>query len=250
MTDPANGHGAEPDRPEIQRRYRWRIAVFLVAVCVTLALLGAACWTSEAIRRVDVVETERDRWQRPRDVVEALDLQEGDIVADIGSGVGYFALKLSDRIGKRGRVLSVDVRRFPLLFLRTRMLLSGRHNLEVVHGAADDPRLPAGGIDAVLVANTYHELTHPGTVLDRLFDALRPGGRLVVVDPGPDVLPEAPAEGGAHHHEAAASAEARLRRAGFEILGRQDTFVERTGHEPWWLIVARRPGPARPVELP
>jgi predicted methyltransferase len=248
LTDPANGPGAEPDGAEIQRRYRWRVAAFLVAVCVTLALLGAACWTSEAIRRVDVVETERDRWQRPRDVVEALDLQEGDIVADLGSGVGYFALKLSDRIGKRGRVFAVEVRRFPLLFLQIRALLSGRRNLEVVHGAPEDPRLPAGKIDAALVANTYHELTHPGAILGRLFEALRPGGRLVVVDPSPTSA--APSEGSAHHHEDAPSAEARLRAAGFEILSRQDAFVEGVEHGRWWLIVARRPGLARPVELP
>jgi SAM-dependent methyltransferase len=241
LTDPANGPGAEPDGAEIQRRYRWRIAAFLVAACVTLALLTAACWTSEAIRHVGVVEVERDRWQRPRDVVHALELQDGAVVADLGSGVGYFALKLSDRVGKRGRVLAVDVRRFPLLFLRARALLSGRHNVEVVHGAVDGPRLPAGGIDAVLVANTYHELTHPGAVLDRLLEALRPGGRLVLVDPGPETLHGEPGELETHRHETAASAEDRLRAAGFEILSRQDAFIEGEGHGSWWLIVARRP---------
>ena len=214
----------------------------LVAVCAALALLGAAGWTSEAIRRVGIVEAERDRWQRPADVIDGLDLGEGSIVADLGSGVGYFALKLSDRVGRRGRVLAVDVRRFPLLFLRTRALLSGRRNLETIHGEPDDPHLPAGGSDAVLVANTYHELTHPEAMLRRLFEALRSGGRLVVVDPGPDTLDGEPAAGPeAHHHESPASAEALLRTVGFEILRRQDAFVEGTDHGRWWLIVARRP---------
>jgi SAM-dependent methyltransferase len=234
----------------MQRRYRRRIALLLVAAGGAFALLGAAQWTIEAIRRVEIVESERDRWQRPTDVIDALDLEEGSNVVDLGSGVGYFALRLSERVGRRGRVLAIDVRRFPLFFLRLRAFLGGRRNLVGVHGEPDDPGLPAGGVDAVLVANTYHELMHPATILDRLFEALRPGGRLVVVDPGPDALPEAPAEGGAHHHETPASAEARLRRAGFGILSRQDAFIDRAGHGRWWLIVARRPGPARPAELP
>jgi SAM-dependent methyltransferase len=99
----------------------------------------------------------------------------------------------------------------------------------------------------VLVANTYHELSRPGPVLDRLFEALRPGGRLVVVDPGPEAHATEAREDGAHHHETPAAAEDRIRRAGFEIASREDRFIEAGGRERWWLVVARKPSPgARP----
>ena len=82
------------------------------------------------------VEAERDSWQRPADVLQALELRKGAVVADLGSGVGYFALKLAERVGRGGRVLAVDVRRFPLVFLRVRALLRGLRNLEAVRGRA------------------------------------------------------------------------------------------------------------------
>src|SRR5262249_52454820 len=150
-------------------------------------------------------------------VLQAMDVGQGGTVADVGCGVGYFALKLSDRVGTEGRVLAVDVRRFPLLFLRIRALKSGRENIQTVVGDAEDPGLPVGAIGAVLVSNTYHELAPPDRVLGRLFASLRPGGRLVIVDPAPE--DEAgPAAAHAHRHRTAASTEADLVSAGFEIV--------------------------------
>jgi predicted methyltransferase len=225
----------------IQLRYRRRIALFLSLAAAALLAMGAIVWTATAVRRVDAVEVERDSWQRPAEVMEALDVGDGKVVVDLGSGVGYFALKLADRVGRRGRVLAVDVRRFPLLFLRARTLLRGLHNLEAVHGEPDDPHLPAGGADAVLVANTFHELEHQELILGRVKDALRPAGRLVVLDPAPNVAVGASAATGEHHHESPDSAEARLRQIGFEIVSRDDRFVDASSHRRWWLIVARKP---------
>jgi SAM-dependent methyltransferase len=225
----------------MQRRYRRRIAAFLFAATGAAGLLGAATWTVGAIRRVDVVESERDQWQRPADVMRALDLGDGTVVADIGSGVGYFALKLAGRVGRQGRVLAVDVRRFPLLFLRIRALVRGRRNLAVVRGEVDDPRLPAGGVDAILVANTFHELEDPDSILDRARQALRPAGRLVVLDPSPGITDGGSPAPEGHHHESPDSAEARLHRAGFEVVSRDDSFVDVPDHGRWWLIVARKP---------
>jgi len=120
---------------------------------------------------------------------------------DLGCGAGYFALKLSWLVGPQGRVLAEDIRGLPLLFLRLRALLLNQHNVTIVRGEPDDPHLPAEGVDATLVANTYHELTDTGPILDHVFRALRPGGRLVVVDPSP----EDASERAAHHHETAAA---------------------------------------------
>ena len=225
----------------VQGRYRRRIALFLSSTIVAVAVLGAIAWTATAVEGVNAVEAERDAWQRPADVLQALELGDGKVVADLGSGVGYFALKLAERVGRGGRVLAVDVRRFPLLFLRVRALLRGLSNLETVHGAPDDPHLSAAGVDAMLVANTFHELERPERILARAKEALRPAGRLVVIDPSPNAALEASAAVPEHRHESADSAEAHLREAGFEIVGRDDRFIDVSGHGRWWLIVARKP---------
>jgi ubiquinone/menaquinone biosynthesis C-methylase UbiE len=188
------------------------------------------------IRRLEVVEAERDQWQRADEVVRALDVGAGAVVVDLGCGAGYFALKLSRLVGPQGRVLAVDVRRLPLLFLRARALLQYRHNVTVVRGDTEDPHLPAVTVDAVLIANTYHELSDPRAILDRSFRALRGGGRLVIVDPGPEGSHES-----ADHHETPEAAEARLRQSGFEIDRRNDRFIDRGSDGTWWLIVARKP---------
>jgi SAM-dependent methyltransferase len=225
----------------IQWRYRRRVALFLSLAVLALTAMGAIAWTVTAVERVNAVEAERDSWQRPADVMRALDLGDGRVVVDLGSGVGYFALKLTDHVGRRGRVLAVDVRRFPLLFLRVRALLRGLRNLETVHGEPDDPHLPAGGVDAVLVANTFHELEDQELILGRTKEALRSAGRLVVVDPSPNDAVAAPTGSPTHRHQSPDSAEARLRQTGFEIVSRDDTFVDDSSHGRWWLIVARKP---------
>ena len=97
-----------------------------------------------------------------------------------------------------------------------RALLRGLRNLEAVHGEPDDPHLPAGGVDAVLIANTFHELSDQELILGR--------------------AKEAP-----HRHQSPDSAQARLRQTGFEIVSRDDRFVDGSSHGRWWLIVARKP---------
>jgi len=224
---------------DFQRRYRARIAVFLGAVVLALLATGTIARTINTLRALDVVEADRDRWQRPDDVVRALGLREGYVAADLGSGAGYFALKLGTAVGTPGRVLAVDIRRVPLVFLRIRALFSGRHNLTAVLGDLGDPHLPARALDAVLVADTYHELTDRAAVLEHVFRALRPGGRLVVVDPTPGAGTEDGAETATHRYERPAAAETELRRAGFAILDRDDRFIDSSRHR-WWMIVARR----------
>ena len=90
-------------------------------------------------------------------------------MVDLGSGAGYFALKLSPAVGKRGQVLAVDLRRLSLFFLWTRALLRGQHNVHVIVGEEDNPRLPTGTVDAVLICNTYHEFSNPELMLNHIF---------------------------------------------------------------------------------
>jgi ubiquinone/menaquinone biosynthesis C-methylase UbiE len=220
----------------LQRQYRVRIALFLALAVVVVFTLGTVYRTANTLRRLEVVEADRDRWQRPGDVVRALDLEAGQTAVDLGCGAGYFALKLSRAVGEKGQVIAVDVRRLPLLFLRLRALLERRHNLHIVRGQSEDPGLAAGTADAILVANTFHELSDAGSILSHVLRALHPRGRLVVVDPSPRGADEY----GERHLEPA-SVEDELRRSGFEIVVRQDRFIERSDGAVWWLIVARKP---------
>ena len=218
------------------RRPFLRLALLLgCAIIILLALNTLYAFTS-TLNRLDTVELERDQWQRPLDIIRALNLQPGNTVVDLGSGAGYFALKLSPAVGERGQVLAVDLRRLSLVFLWTRALLRGQHNIHVIVDEEDNPRLPIGSVDAVLICNTYHEFSIPELVLNRVFRALRPGGRLVVVD-------RAARAGEAQHaHEVPLKiVEGQLRNQGFEILGQDDSFIVRPPEDVWWLAIGRKP---------
>lgn len=235
---------------KLQRAYRIRIAVFLACAAFVVIVLDLGDQTIQAIRIVAVGEHERDLWQRPERVIAPLNVKAGSDVAEIGCGAGYFALKLAPVVGSRGRVVAEDILRKPLVLLWIRALLRRQSNLYVLQGESDDPHLPATSLDAVLIANTYHEFNHPHAVIGCTFHALRPGGRLVVLDRGPPQGEQDSAETEAKHHEVVpAAVENELRKSGFEVLSRQDTFIDKSTDRPgdrldkhsWWLIVARKP---------
>ena len=214
----------------------FRLTLFLVCAILIFLAFNTLYSFTNTLNRLDAVESERDQWQRPLDVIRALDLQEGNTVVDLGSGAGYFALKISSAVGKRGQVLAVDLRRLSLFFLWTRALLRGQHNVHVVLAEEDNPRLPNGKVDAVLICNTYHEFSRPELMLNHTLRALRPRGRLVVVDRGPRLTEVQ------HPHEIPlTSVEDKLRQQGFEIVSRDDHFIDRPGDNSWWLVIGRKP---------
>lgn len=223
-------------------KYRVRIALFLFGAILLALSLNTAYGFLNTLDRLRAVEAERDQWQRPSDVLRALDLRRGNRVVDLGSGAGYFTLKVAPIVGSPGKVTAVDVRKFSLFFLRVRAFLRNEHNVEVIVGDQDDPHLPSGNADSVLICNTYHEFRNRQSMLDHTFKALRPGGRLVIVDREPPAVNGAPDESTPHGHEIpAASVESDLRRRGFEILAREESFIDRPGDDLWWLVAARKP---------
>ena len=209
-----------------------RPALVLAVIFLGIGFAVLAFQRIRTLERLTAVEAERDQWQRPADVIRPLNLKGGDVVVDFGSGAGYFTLKLSNVVGAGGGVIAVDLRRFSLFFLKIRAWLQHKHNIRIVVGDPDDPHLSTGSVDAVLVANTYHELTTPETILHHLFTALRSGGRLAIVDRS---------EGDQNHYISPEAVEMELRREGFEITGREDSFVQRSSDDSWWLIVATKP---------
>jgi predicted methyltransferase len=125
-------------------------------------------------------EPSRDEWQRPKLLLRALDLQPGDAVADIGAGSGYMMPHLSGAVGPSGQVYAQDVQPEMVSLLRDRSRTF--KNVSVARGRVVDPCLPPGSVNAALLLTSYHELAAPVALLSRLLVAMRPGGRLVIVD--------------------------------------------------------------------
>ena len=223
--------------------YRVKLALFILCALAVLFLSDTAYQALNTLSRLNTVEAERDLWQRPSQVVDALDVEPGDVVVDLGCGSGYFALKLSSQVGKSGRVLAEDIRTLPLVFLWFRKLLKNDGNIEVVHGDPTDPHLPIKRVNAVLIANTYHEFTDANAILNHIFPSLVSGGRLVVVDREPQPAGASSNEAAGDRHEVAlVQVENELRNANFEIVSRLDRFIENDPFdENWWLIAARKP---------
>ena len=236
---------------QIQRAYRIRVGLFFTLVVLIVAALFLIYQLTENLYQLHLAEDERDRWQRPDDVIESLKLKDGNMVADVGCGVGYFSLKLAPKVAEHGTVLAEDILGESLTFLWIRTFLQHQSNIRVIHGNFDDPHLPQGSVDAVLIANSYHEFTRPLAILDHTFRALRSGGRLVVLDRGPRSYHGESREIQMHQYQIDVSiAEDEIRQRGFEIISRDDRFIdrpaaERPGDRPddhvWWQIVARKP---------
>ncbi len=232
---------AVPEYETWRRKLRIRVVAFLTEVVLFVSAFDAAARAMNTIRYLDFIERERDQWQRPWDVISLLDVKDGSKVAEVGSGSGYFALKLSRVVGQAGEVVAVDVRRLPLAFLWARSWMRHRSNLRFQVTPADDPRLPIGALDAVLIANTYHEFSRPDLILRHVRAALRIGGRLVVLDHS--AAPEDTTEATEHAHGvAAAKVAGDLRAGGFELADVQDGFITRPTGERWWLMLARKSG--------
>jgi SAM-dependent methyltransferase len=122
----------------------------------------------------------RDAWQKPSEVIAALKLAPQAAVADIGSGTGYFAVRLA-RALPQGRVYGADIEPDMVRFLNERAAKENLSNLSSHLAAHDDPRIPAA-VDLVLVVDTYHHIARRSRYFERLRAALRPGGRVAIVD--------------------------------------------------------------------
>lgn len=207
-----------------------KLALVLAGAAFALVLADTVYEAEKTLRRLDAIEGERDQWQRPDDVLQALNVKAGDTVIDLGSGSGYFALKLSSSVGPAGNVYAVDIRRLPLIFLWARTISRDQHNIHRVLSTPSSPTLPSGNAQSVLIANTYHELDDRDAILDRVYSSLVPGGRLVVVDP---IQTE-------HGILTLGEVEQQLRNHSFDIVSSNDRFIDEQGRSLWWMIVARR----------
>ncbi len=139
----------------------------------TVADIVAPRWSNEDDRD-DVGEAER--------VLRILGAKEGMHIADIGAGDGYYVARLVPRVGSTGRVYGEDIVPRYLELLASRARNSGWTNVEVVRGEAHDPRLPDSTLDAAILIHMYHEISQPFGLMWNLASAMKPGGRVVILD--------------------------------------------------------------------
>ena len=125
-------------------------------------------------------DPERDAWQKPHQVIEALALAPDAAVADIGAGTGYFSVRLAHFV-PQGRVYAVDIEPDMVKYLADRARREGLDNLSAVTGTPDDARLP-GKVDLVLMVDTYHHIEQREAYFRKLARSLKPGGRVAIID--------------------------------------------------------------------
>ena len=130
---------------------------------------------------------DRDQWQKPDPIMDALGIADGSTVADLGAAGGWFTLQLARRVGPNGVVYAEDIQPQMIEAIGRRMQNENLQNVKPVLGTPSDPRLPAG-LDAAIISDAYHEMDDPAdrtlvvTLLKNVARSLKPQGRLGIVD--------------------------------------------------------------------
>ena len=163
---------------------------------------------------------DRDKWQKPEQIMDALNIADGSIVADIGAGSGWFTIRLARRVGPNGIVYAQYIQRQMLEAIRRRVAKEGLQNVETRLGEETNPNLPSNRLDAVLVVDVYPEVEDRVKFLQNLAVSLKPHGRIGIVNykPGEGGPGPAPNEG-VRVDRAAVEADARA--AGLHVLARE-----------------------------
>jgi ubiquinone/menaquinone biosynthesis C-methylase UbiE len=212
-------------------------AILVLGACLCVAPMAWAQASSSA-------DAKREHDLKIPEIVRALDVKEGSNVADIGAGGGFYELSLSRAAGKEGQIYAEDIdEKGAIKQLRKRVHQGHLRNMKVILGTPDDPKLPAGSLDGVLMVITYHEIADHQKMLEHIMAALKPGGRFVVVDMTPHkTLTRPRADQTKNHVIDPTLAESEIHGAGFEIVSRDDHFIDNPDEESTrWMIVFRKP---------
>jgi SAM-dependent methyltransferase len=124
---------------------------------------------------------EREREEAPSRAIAAIELKPTDVIADIGAGSGYYAFRLAEKV-PQGKVIGVDIQQEMLDFLAKRSAELNITNVQGHLGAIDDIKLPENSLDAALMVDAYHEFSHPAEMLRSLHKALKPDGRIILLE--------------------------------------------------------------------
>ncbi len=185
----------------------------------------------------------RNKWQNVPGILQAMDVKEGSVVADVGCHEGFLTIPLAEAVGTRGKVFAVDIESYKLKRLKEILEERNLQNVETVLGDTDDPKLPAGELDAVVILDAYHEMDKHQAVLAQINKALKHGGRLVIVDEMEKKYESSSrSQQMSTHNLAMKFALQDLERAGFKIKDKRDVFVKWGGKENvyLWLVTAEK----------
>jgi predicted methyltransferase len=183
---------------------------------------------------------QRDAWQRPAEVMDALNVKQGSVVADVGCNDGYFTFHLAQRVGVQGKVYAEDIEYKPLSKLSARAFKEHLPQIEIVLGAKDDPHLPVAALDAVLVVDAYHEMEQFDAMLQGMFRSLKAGGLLGIIDRKADA--GQPRKYYLEHHripEGLVREDAA--RNGFQLVRQEAGFTVKGDSGDYFFLVFRKP---------
>jgi predicted methyltransferase len=204
---------------------------------VCLACLVSA--TSVLAQERAAQERRREQWQNVDVIFAEMGVRPGASVADIGAGDGFFTSRLARSVGPNGRVFAVDIDDAAIARLRKRLQEDGIENVTIVRGASDDPKLPDATLDAALIVNAYHEMDQHQLILVALRRALKPDGRLVIVEPVTSSRRGRPRADEAKNHEIDPEYVLQdARAAGFSVLALKDPFTRRDGDIEWLITLS------------
>ena len=222
---------------------RWKARTFAVLAAIVIVCLPVSAFAQQD-------EREREKIERVPDVLAAMGVKDGAHIADVGSGDGFYTLRIAKAVAPSGKAYAIDIEQKSLDKLRERAQKEAITNVEIILSEPADPKLPPGVLDAVLIRNAYHEMVAYREILKGVMSGLKPGGLLVVSEGISDSLLDKPREQQVkEHYIAPGIVEAELREAGFEIVDRDDAFTRFTGRTivgGYWLIRARRPASGGP----
>ena len=192
----------------------------------------------------------REPYQMASDLLAALKVSQGDWVADVGAGAGYYSMRLSDMVGTNGKVFAEDISNSSMGWLSARARVFNLRNVEIVKGENNDPKLPTGRLTAVLIVDTYHHFTDYPAMLEKIFQALKPGGCLAIADYSfAGHRSQSRADQVKLHEISPDLVREEITKAGFDLSKCEDPFVKwspgvgntRASATDMWLMIAVRP---------
>ena len=187
---------------------------------------------------------ERDEWMDVEQLFELAGIEEGQHVADIGCHEGYFSMHLARRVGVRGKVFSVDVREDRLEKLNENAAERELFNITTILGDYDDPKLPERELDVVVIMDTYHEMKDYMTILEHVKLALKPSGRILIIEKlKSHAKNKTRKEQTASHTLSPGFVKKELQEAGFKVIEQKNNLGnwENNTSKKIWALVAVAP---------
>lgn len=207
-----------------------------------LTFLFFICFTTVFAQYSEDDWEERDTWMNVSKIFELAEIEEGHQVADVGCHEGYLSFHLSKRVGNNGKVFAVDVEEYRLDNLKEYMKEREVSNIEVILGDYDNPKLPVRGLDAVVVMDTYHEMDDYMEILSHIRKALKPNGRILILEKLKEHKRGKSREEQARGHTLSSKyVKEELKEAGFTITKEVKDFGDWQENEEkqMWIVVAK-----------